>query len=211
MKHTKLILSVMLTLVLSLTCFAPLFALAEDVECDHTWIWVTDTEPTCGQAGVQHQYCPSCGNTQNENSPIPATNQHNWEWVTDTPPTCGQAGAKHEHCSGCGMDRNYGTVINPTGEHNWQDAGVIENPTCARSGSKKQVCATCGDSRAVNLERVDHVDADGNGQCDYCGVSMRSLNSSGGMSFMELWGQMWKFFNGIWERLTLVFSGKLFQ
>ena len=251
MKHTKIVLSAILTLVLALSCFSPMFALAvapQDCEhvwvwvtdinptctqpgrqhqyCNncksvqnentpieptgvHSWIWVTDTEPTCGAAGTQHQYCPSCGGTQSEGTPIAPTARHTWEWVTDHEPTCGQPGTKHEHCAVCGRDRSIGTSVPATGEHNWQDAGIIENPTCARSGSKKQICSVCGSSRAVNLDRVDHVDADGNGQCDTCGVSMPGSN--GGMTVKELMNKFWEFFNGIWERLTLVFSGKLFQ
>ena len=51
---------------------------------DHSWAWVTDKEPTCGEPGEKHEECSVCHATQNERYlVIPATGKHTFEWVTD--------------------------------------------------------------------------------------------------------------------------------
>ena len=80
MKRTNKIFSALLAVLLVFTCLVPAFAAyADPATCEHTWIWVVDTEPTCGENGVQHQHCPACNSDQNEGTVILANGRHTWE------------------------------------------------------------------------------------------------------------------------------------
>ena len=50
----------------------------ESAGCEHEWVWSIDSNASCESPGVQHQQCAKCGETQNENSVIPALG-HNYE------------------------------------------------------------------------------------------------------------------------------------
>ena len=109
---------------------------------DHTFAWVTDTDPTCGADGVKHEECSVCGTKQNENTVIPATGEHTFAWVTDTAATCGADGVKHEECSVCHAKQNENTVIPATGEHTL--AWVTDTEaTCGADGVKHEECSVC--------------------------------------------------------------------
>ena len=77
----------------------------------HTWEWVTDTEPTCGESGAKHEECTVCHATQSEGTVIDPTGAHTWEWVTDTEPTETDPGEKHEECTVCHAKQNEHTEI----------------------------------------------------------------------------------------------------
>ena len=77
----------------------------------HTWEWVTDTEPTCGESGAKHEECTVCHATQSEGTVIDPTGNHTWEWVTDTEPTETDPGEKHEECTVCHAKQNEHTEI----------------------------------------------------------------------------------------------------
>ncbi len=109
----------------------------------HSWEWVTDKEPTCGEAGSKHEECSVCDAKRNEGTESPATGEHSWQWVTDKEPTCGEAGTKHEECTECGAKRNEGTEIPATGEHTWQWV-TDKEPTCGEAGTKHEECTECG-------------------------------------------------------------------
>ena len=109
---------------------------------DHTFAWVTDTDPTCGADGVKHEECSVCGTKQNENTAIPATGEHTFAWVTDTAATCGADGVKHEECSVCHMKQNENTVIPATGEHTFAWVTDLE-PTEIDPGEKHEECSVC--------------------------------------------------------------------
>ena len=109
---------------------------------DHTFAWVTDTDPTCGADGVKHEECSVCGTKQNENTAIPATGEHTFAWVTDTAATCGADGVKHEECSVCHAKQNENTAIPATGEHTF--AWVTDTAaTCGADGVKHEECSVC--------------------------------------------------------------------
>ena len=109
---------------------------------DHTFAWVTDTDPTCGADGVKHEECSVCGTKQNENTAIPATGEHTFAWVTDTAATCGADGVKHEECSVCHAKQNENTAIPATGEHTF--AWVTDTEaTCGADGVKHEECSVC--------------------------------------------------------------------
>ena len=212
MKTVKITVSLLLSVLLLAACLVPAFAADPDT-CDHTWIWVVDTEPTCGQAGTQHQYCPACGSTKEgtENTPIPATNRHDWnDGEVETEPTCAKAGKMKYTCNACGNTKT--APIAATGNHTYaEDTSRYHAPTCARPGERVYVCSGCGreyakDTDALGEPRPDHVDADGNGQCDNCGVSVKTSEGTAGTSFMAVWNRIMNFFYTLGSKIQALFK-----
>ena len=121
---------------------------------EHVWKWVTDTEATCGAAGVKHEECENCDATQSAGTEIPATGEHTpgaSEESVITPATCGAAGSKRVFvkCSVCGTTLSDTTEEIPaTGEHTpgAAEESVITPATCGAAGSKREVvkCSVCG-------------------------------------------------------------------
>ena len=121
----------------------------EIIPASHRFEWVTDREPTCGEAGAKHEECSVCGAVRNENTVIEATGEHAYEWIIDKAATCGEAGMKHEECSVCGAVRNENTVIPAIGEHNYE--WIIDKAaTCGEAGMKHEECSVCGAVRNEN-------------------------------------------------------------
>jgi len=87
------------------------FTLYDEPPHEHTWEWVTDIEPNCGQPGEMHEKCTVCGATQSEGTVIDPTGAHDWAWMTDTEPTETHPGEQHEECTVCGAKQNEHTVI----------------------------------------------------------------------------------------------------
>ena len=139
----KKLISVLLALLVCALCFVPAFAEdAEETECEHNWVWVTDQEPTCGAAGVKHEVCTLCGNTYGEGTPIPATNAHTWsaEPVETQAPTGCVDGYKRYVCEVCGQTKE--ETILSAGNHNW--VWIVDEPAGALvAGRMHQVCTDC--------------------------------------------------------------------
>ena len=115
----------------------------------HSFTWVEDKSPTCGEDGRKHEECSVCHVKRNENTGIPATGNHSWQWITDEAATCGKDGKKHEECSVCHVKRNENTGIPATGNHSFtkKDANastLIHEATCAAAATYRYTCAVCG-------------------------------------------------------------------
>lgn len=151
MKTAKKALSVFLCALMLSLCLIPAFAEVDPATCTHTWYWITQKAPTCGDPGIKYEKCTLCGSTRNEGTEIEPTGNHTFEWVIDTQPTCGAAGSEHAYCTVCKKTYNAGTVIQPTGEHNW--VWVIDTePTCYTTGLKHQYCTVCENTQ--NMETL---------------------------------------------------------
>lgn len=79
----------------------------------HSWKWIIDVEPTCGEYGIRHEVCTVCGLIQNENSPAPPTGIHEFEWFVDKEPTHYEPGYQHAVCKICGVTMYENTEIEP--------------------------------------------------------------------------------------------------
>ena len=80
MKKINKSVSVLLCLVMALSCFS-FFAFAEDEEpaCEHEY-QVTVVQPTCMEQGYQLHVCPKCGDHFQDNY-IPALGHNYGEWA----------------------------------------------------------------------------------------------------------------------------------
>ena len=113
----------------------------QTAECSHIWETVTDSKPTCGKAGKQHQECTAC-QERKELPDIPATGKHTWKTVTDQKPTCGKAGKQHQECTAC-QERKGLSDIPATGRHKWGKYTVTRKATVFAQGQETRTCSIC--------------------------------------------------------------------
>ena len=113
----------------------------QTAECSHIWETVTDSKPTCGKAGKQHQECTAC-QERKELPDIPATGKHTWKTVTDQKPTCGKAGKQHQECTVC-QERKGLSDIPATGRHKWGKYTVTRKATVFAQGQETRTCSIC--------------------------------------------------------------------
>ena len=109
--------------------------------CKHSWGWVVDDEPTCGESGKKHEKCAVCGSTQNENTGIEPTGEHTAAVVNAREATATEDGYTGDTvCTVCGQTLAEGTVIPATGE-------VIPDEPAENTG----VCPICGETHDGGL------------------------------------------------------------
>ncbi len=127
----------------------------------HTYEWIVDQEPNCGEIGYKHQECSVCHVTLDNNTTIDTTGNHiydndcdqecnvckltriithNYQWIIDKQPNCGEVGYKHQECSVCHTTLNENTTIDIMGTHVYD--------------TTNQTCSICG--TAVNLPPQSH-------------------------------------------------------
>ena len=104
---------------------------------EHSWIWVTDQNETCGAAGFKHEACSVCTLTRNENTVIPPNGNHTPGEVKQenvVGATCTQTGSFDEvtYCGVCGQ------VISSV----HQTSGLLRHVSGA-SAKENEVAATC--------------------------------------------------------------------
>lgn len=101
--------------------------------------WVTETEPTCENAGQKSKNC-SCGERISET--IDALgHDYATEFTTDVEPNCTETGSKSQHCSRCDSKQNVTEI--PAIGHTEEEIPAVA-PTCTgtglTAGSKCSVC-----------------------------------------------------------------------
>ena len=112
----------------------------------HTYIFKIDREPSCSEAGSQHQECTVCGR-KGTSETIPATGNHRWTTKTDQAATCGAAGSQHKECTVCGAKGTTESIA-ATGQHSYKEI-ISKEATCGEAGRKFQQCTVCGAQKAA--------------------------------------------------------------
>ena len=102
--------------------------------------------------------------------------------ATYYPPTCNDKGYTEYVCNLCG-DRLQEGFVDATGHMygEWQD---LSEATCSATGLQKRVCRVCGGTETRTLGMLDHVDADGDYNCDHCDFVFEK-EEEGGLSPYE--------------------------
>ena len=125
-----------------------------DGEGEHThafgeWTFIGD-EPGCGEAGIQKRTCV-CGEEQTRDYTVDHVDEN-----------------EDGKCDRCGLGG-----LDGEGEHThafgeWTFIG--DEPGCGEAGIQKRTCV-CGEEQTRDYT-VDHVDENGDGKCDRCGISL---------------------------------------
>lgn len=204
MRKAKIVMSLFLSVLMLLSCLVPAFA-SED--CAHgTYEWVIDDNnaPSCEKAGTMHLICTVCGQTipGTEGTVVSATG-HSWKVDEDytEAPCMIKYVCENENC-----EVKVKFEKKPDAEHSWNSGEISLQPTCSSDGYIVYTCLFCGTQRSEATPATDdHADADKNGQCDKCGVSM-SYKNSAGISFKEIFLSFWNFFVNLFKRIGSLFS-----
>ena len=147
-----------LTCVMLMLCtFALLmtsFAFAESHE--HVYgEWHTQTEATCGKAGLKVRMCTVDGCGEVDKQEIQPTGNHSYgEWTTTTEATCGKDGQKMRMCGSCGNVEK--DTILATGEHDYGEWSATTEATCTAKGEKMRICDTCGNVEKDEIPTLEH-------------------------------------------------------
>lgn len=111
------------------------------IACDqheHAWVYETEKEATCTEAGVLLKTCP-CGEKKRETIQ-PKGHSKQIEKVTKEP-TCTEKGEKSSVCSACGQI--FSSVEIPALGHKEGEWKQVIAPTCETEGSEQTVCIRC--------------------------------------------------------------------
>ncbi len=127
----------------------------------HSWTWVIDDDPTCGEPGKKHQACALCGDTQAEDTPIPATGNHTpGEAVVanNVDPTCTEGGSYDSivSCTACGTQLSSTHVTVGALGHDFGEWAETSAPTCTEAGEERRTCSRCPETETRPVEALGH-------------------------------------------------------
>lgn len=211
MKSAKKAIAIVLSVLMLALCAVPAFAEGEyeytpETCPGHLFAEPVTVLPTCMENGYTVHTCTKCGYTYNNNYVSP-TSEHDWQVEVVQTVNCGTQGITKKTCRVCQIV-SY-TNEPASGEHNWEiDSDRAPHPaTCARSGEEYYKCRVCGNQKAVEIPATGaHVDANGDGQCDNCGISTKKPDAAGATSIWAIFDRIGKFFNEIWNRIVGFFN-----
>ena len=112
--------------------------------------WVTTTEPSCTEAGVETRYCSRCDAF--ETQPVEALGHDYVPEVTE--PTCTEGGYTTHTCSRCGD--SYTADETEALGHAWGDWVVTTEPKCGVAGEETRTCSRCGETETRPVDALEH-------------------------------------------------------
>ena len=144
----------LLVLVCLFCFFASLSCLAAPVADSHLWSrWITDSQPTCTEAGHRYRICTSDpGYRHTEEESIPARG-HQYI-IEETPPSCLSRGTRTTTCDICGY--SFSELFGEVTPHSYE-MSVVSEPGCGTEGSQAYICTVCGDTYMQTLPPLEHI------------------------------------------------------
>ncbi len=164
-----------------------------EVKFEHNHSYETETvDATCTEDGTITYTC-SCSDTYTEKNE--ANGHTDSEWIVDKDSTCSAEGSKYIECTVCG--ETVKTELIEKLPHNY--SSVVTAPTCTTEGYTTYTCA-CGDSYISDyVDVIDHIDSNGDKNCDDCGAFIDSTDSNNNCSHLchkkGFMGFIWKIIN----------------
>lgn len=115
------------------------------VLCNHVWgDVVTQTEPTCTEAGKGVKTCSVCGATEEVELPAKGHSFGEMEVVAEA--TCTENGKRVRTCSVCGATEE---EVIPAKGHSFGEVEVVVEPTETETGKGVKTCTVCGATEEV--------------------------------------------------------------
>ena len=134
--------------------------IARQKECEHEYKVVIDQEPTCGEAGSQHQECTICGQTEMPTT-IPATGSHAYgDWTIVEQATTTKTGTKQRVCSVCGtkettvIEKLAETGSNPMNGAGSSGANAMEGNVSSGESASNGNLSSAGSESEENLKTI---------------------------------------------------------
>ncbi|MBQ5910563.1 MAG: leucine-rich repeat protein [Clostridia bacterium] len=167
-------------------------------EITHDYEWVTDKDNNCGVDGKKHEECSVCGETRNENTVIPATNEHSYSHACDAEcNVCKQIRnvPDHVYTNACDTICNVegcGNVREIIHDYEWV---IDEENTCGKDGKKHQECTVCNavqnENTVIPATGEHSYDSDIDPDCNVC-EDVREITYTG----WYLDGANWLYYAG---------------
>ncbi|MDD6021826.1 MAG: InlB B-repeat-containing protein [Oscillospiraceae bacterium] len=127
---------------------------------EHNYVFVTDKEATCTEAGSKHEECTICGDKKEAVTIDPLGHDLVVDEEKSSPATCATDGNTYKYCTRCDYFEN--EVIPATGEHDYtvELTDLYVAPTCETAGSKTFQCNGCDKTNTVEVPALGHKHAD---------------------------------------------------
>ncbi len=135
----------------------------------HSYTSEIITAPTHFTEGVEVFIC-DCGYTYTE--VIAKLTEHTYEEVI-TEPTCTAQGYTTYTCE-CG-DTYTDNFVKVLG-HNMSEFAIVKDATCTEKGEERSDCSRCDYFETKNISLKQHMDTDGDENCDVCELYLPSLD-----------------------------------
>lgn len=180
--------------------------------CDHTeTVDVEAVAPTCVREGnTAGKRCVTCG-TLVEGEVLPADPENHagpTEKLEGKAATCTEKGlTEGEKCAACGVVTKAQNEV-PALSHDYTVKLSTVAPTCTAEGYTTYKCTRCDATERRDVTgRVDHVDNDGDGYCDFgCGTKMGGSGNSGRDGITGFWQRIVSFFQRIIDFFRNLFN-----
>ena len=130
--------------------------------------WMTSIAASCEVGGQEKRQCANCNAAITRE--IPAIGHKYGTWTVFTAATCKNAGQEKRVCNVCGAAET--REIARKTVHTFGTWTIVTPATCKGAGQEKRVCSVCGAAETREIIKTDHIDTDGDGKCDYCGIDM---------------------------------------
>lgn len=130
---------------------------------DHSYVSFI-VAPTCTEKGYTRHVCVNCSNEYHDTETEELG--HNIR-VQTIQPNCTEQGCDICICERCGY--NYEKNIVRALGHRMVVSSVVE-PTCTHEGYSISTCSVCNEQEYDIMSMLPHLDRDGDGFCDLCGI-----------------------------------------
>ena len=148
----------------------------------HSITYVAEKAASCGVDGTKaHYYCSSCrgyfkdadGNTSINKDDVIIPNNHRIENLAAKPATCTADGkTAGRYCYTCQREIIKQETISAKG-HDYATSWATQiYPNCQSEGLSVKKCKNCTETLEKSIAKTAHEDANGDGKCDFCKVSM---------------------------------------
>lgn len=115
---------------------------------DHNWSteYITDTEPTCTEDGIESIHCTDCGAIKEGTERAVEKTGHSFgDWITVSAPSCTEEGSREAVCANCGEKI---TESIPSAGHDWEDNYTVDKQaTCEDDGIESIHCSNCDEKK----------------------------------------------------------------
>ncbi len=103
---------------------------------------------------------------------VSAEDCHHLYDATNVAPNCVEDGYTLYTCPLCGDSyKDYKNGLPALG-HNYGEWFNVNEATCENEGHDKRECTRCGAADIKTIPVINHIDANSNGECDFCGEKM---------------------------------------
>lgn len=155
MKNLKKSLSLLLAMVMLLSCAGFSSYAAQECQHDFSGEYVVIISPTCTSTGSKAKQCTLCGELDMKNQVAIPMTDHAYILSKRVAPTCSSAGYEIFMCKDCAKEKR--NELAPLA-HTLGEYTLLKSPTCTQEGQEEAICSVCGAHKVRNIPKTAHND-----------------------------------------------------